>query len=77
MPGIDNDEVAGCDGVELPTKNDVVAAATSMVERNEPLHVDMINATLASAMLAWCNRRDPKEVRRLLLELLLALDTPR
>jgi hypothetical protein len=45
-----------------------------MVERNEPLHADMIGAALASAMLAWCNDRDPKAMRRLLLELLLALD---
>jgi hypothetical protein len=42
--------------------------------RNEPSHGDAIGAALASAMLAWCNDRDPKAMRRVLLELLLALD---
>jgi len=42
--------------------------------RNEPSHADAIGAALASAMLAWCNDRDPKAMRRVLLELLLALD---
>ena len=77
MPGINNNEVAGCDGVESLTNNDVLAGAASAVGGNESLHADMIGAALALAMQTWCNRRDPKEVRRMLLELLLALDTQR
>jgi hypothetical protein len=42
--------------------------------RNEPSHADAIGAALASAMLAWCNDRDPTVLRRVLLELLLALN---
>lgn len=41
---------------------------------NGPSHGDAIGAGLAAAMLAWCNDRDPKTMRRVLLELLLALD---
>jgi hypothetical protein len=43
-------------------------------ERDASLHVDAIGAALASAMLAWCNARDHRALRRVLLELLLLLD---
>ena len=41
---------------------------------NESSHGDAIGAAIASAMLAWCNERDRKAMRRMLLELLLELD---
>jgi hypothetical protein len=53
------------------------ADAADASERSESLHADVIGAALASAMQSWCNRRDPKEMRRLLLELLLVLDAQR
>lgn len=43
-------------------------------DRDEPLHADAIGPALASAMVAWCNDRDPRAMRRALLELLLPLD---
>jgi hypothetical protein len=60
----------------VTTAEDRENTAAHGVDRvgNEPSHADAIGAALASAMLAWCNDRDPKAMRRVLLELLLALD---
>jgi hypothetical protein len=55
-------------------KGESTAARSVDRERDEPLHAVAIGAALASAMLAWCNNRDPKAMRRVLLELVLALD---
>jgi hypothetical protein len=66
--------VTGCDGVTSTEEREDTASCDVDRGRSEPSHADAIGAALASAMLAWCNDRDPKAMRRVLLELLLALD---
>jgi hypothetical protein len=43
-------------------------------DRNESLHADKIGVALAVAMQTWCNARDQKALRRILLRTLTELE---
>ncbi|MFT3693989.1 MAG: hypothetical protein QM831_12670 [Kofleriaceae bacterium] len=66
--------VTGCDGVTSSNIDVDVGPHGVDQPRNESSRSDTIGGLLAAAMLAWFNDRDAKAMRRVLLELLLALE---
>ena len=65
---------ADCDAVTNGVCCDTATSHGIGCGCNEPSHPDPVGVALASAMLTWCNDRDVNAMRRVLLNLLFALE---